>query len=182
MAVLTLSHCFVKKKKSQTKPIHVKCVQVSSPWLILYTLKIFDISCLQVYFSHLLALTRTFSPNSLLTFSWQYWHWRLSTYSWQFIYMCRASCSSTTWIKNPKSSNAHTILLFLILKKLLSWYSNSNPDERNLHVNERHVEISHQLNKLGYASGYVSQYLFHITSTLLNIQSTKQVIVLSATS
>lgn len=159
------------------------CVHGSSPQLTLGTLKILDVSCLQLYFSHLLPLTRTFFPsNSLVTFSWQNWHCAMPTDSWQFISIRRASCNSTVRIKKKKSSSAYTILLFLVLKKLLYWYSTSNLDDRNLHFKERQVEISHQLNKLSYASGYVLQYLFRITPTPLNIQKTRQMIVLSATS
>lgn len=160
---------------------HIKCAHGSSPQLTLCTLKILDVSCLQLYLSHLLTLTMTFFPQIVSPLS----HGKIGTADCQLIpdnlFTCWASCSSTMWIKK-KSSDAYIILLFLVLKKLLSWYSNSNPDDRNLHCKERQVEISHQLNKLSYASGYILQYLFRITPTLLNVQNAEQVIVLSATS
>lgn len=65
MSVLTLSLCLIVLGGFVLVLgfFHIKCVHGSSPQLTLCTLKILDISCLQIYLFHLLTLTRTFFPS-----------------------------------------------------------------------------------------------------------------------
>lgn len=160
---------------------HIKCAHGSSPQLTLCTLKILNISCLQLYLSHPLTLW-LFSPQTVSPLS----HGKIGTADCQLIpvnlFICVEHHAILQCELKKKSSDAYVILLFLVLKKLLSWYSNSNPDDRKLYFKERQAEISHNWTSWAMLLGTYYNIFFCITPTLLNVQNAEQVIVLSATS